>query len=407
MMKYSLRILGFRSQLVSRFSWLSLFLLVASSLAVSEDRHSDLLESIQKQKKRPPVTDTLTQEELLFLTTGFFRVEESIQARYNNKAKKPDLFVPEAITSALIEPKKEDPIAAVFADLSGSLNLKQISKLKEESAELAQAIREKDPADRDLRLLALIERAEWVGHILEGKIPPPESLPSPADEKAFAQFKKAFLASHEQVMKKNAALLKAIDEAKKGNKTQKEVVRSLIDFKSLDPYLKGQVEFGNQALAQDLTQAITWKDEAGNFYHDLADGTGANTTRVFVSNKPSENLSQLSNFLGSKSAQTRNGPLFVRPNAFAGKNFKTVNFTGAPLLGSQPTEQSGSNQGGPGSLAARAQTVISQNCLSCHDVSPDQFDEAKRRVQSGNMPKSPGFLTPEEKSLLIQYFSQN
>lgn len=404
-MKYSFRIRCSQFHL----SVLALlgFLLLNNSRAFSESQHSDLLENIQKHKKRPPVTDTLTPDEFLFLKNGFFRAEESIQTRFNNKSDKPEFFLPEAITSALSDPKTEDPIAFIFADLSGSLNLKQISKLKEDSSELAKAIREKEPTDRDLRLLALIERAEWMGHILEGKIPPPESLPLSSDEQAFAQFKKAFLARHEEVMKKNQELLKAIDEAKNGNKTQKQVVRSRIDFKSLKPYLQGQVDFGNESLAKDLTQAITWKDEAGNFYHDLNNPLGTQPTRVFVSEKPSENLSQLLGFLGGKSGTAGDGSLTVKANAFTDQNFKSVNLSKKPLLGSNSGgSTAGSNDSE--SLRVRAQTIIQQNCMSCHEtgISSDQFAEAKLQVESGLMPKDPESLTPAEKSTLIQFFSQ-
>lgn len=404
-MKYSFRI-RFRHFHLSVLPLVG-FLLIIGPRAFSESQHSNLLENIQKHKKRPPVTDTLTPDEFLFLTKGFFRAEDSIQTRFNDKSEKPEFFLPEAITSALSEPKKEDPIALIFADLSGSLNLKQISKLKEDSMELAKAIREKEPTDRDLRLLALIERAEWMGHILEGKIPPAESLPLPSDEQAFAQFKKSFLVHHEEVMKKNQELLKAIDEAKNGNKTQKQVVRSRLDFKSLQPYLQGQVDFGNESLAKDLTQAITWKDEAGNFYHDLNDSPGTQPTRIFVSEKPSENLSQLLGFLGGKSGTTSNGPLTVKAKAFNDQTFKSINLSNKPILGST----SGGRTAGSGnseSLRVRAQTIIQQNCISCHEsgISPDQFARAKREVESGSMPKDPESLTPDEKNTLIQFFSQ-
>lgn len=389
---------------LSALNYFFLAFLLASGSVKSEIRHSELLNTIQTQKKRPPKTDTLSAEEVLFLTEGYFRSEDSIEDRYNNQSKKPELYLPSAITEALKNPKSEASIAEILADLSGSLNLKQISKLKDDSAELAQVLRDKEPVERDLRLLALIERSEWIGYILEGKLPPASRLPSADDEKAFQNFKEEFLKSHEQVMKTNKELLEAINEAKSGNKTQKERVRKELDFNSLEQYLKGQVEFGGEALAQDLAQAISWKDEAGNFYHDVTSKDGQDTKRVFVSELPKENLSQLMTFFKKQQTNPSQNPLRISPTKFTHQDFENVNLTGSPLKGtSLSTELSQS-------LRSRAKALVQGKCVSCHyhsgGISADQFSQAYSFLQSGRMPKDPVRVSPEEKKLLLEYFSK-
>lgn len=383
-----------------RLSILS-FLLV-TELSIAGTRHNDLVDSIQKQKKRPPVTDNLTPEEVLFLTKGFFRAEESIQNRFNAKSNNPELFLPEAITSTKKDPRNEDSIAKVFAELSGSLNLKQIEKLKEDSAELSQLLRDKEPADRDLRLLTLIERSEWLGYILEGKTPPAGSLPSASEERAFSGFKTEFLKHHKEVVDKNKEFLKAIEEAKKGNKTQKEKVRSQLDFKSLAPYLEGQVEFGNEELARDLSQAIVWKDDSGNHYHDFSSVDGAVNKRVFVSESPSQNLNQLLGFWSSEASKVNGKPLTVSATRLSNPNLETVNLTGKPAKGVNISPPNPSTQ--------NAQALIQAKCTRCHAHTngflPEDYSKAVINLTSGNMPRAPFTITPEERALLIDYFSR-
>jgi len=383
-----------------RFSLLSFFL--GTALSFSDTRHTDLVNSIQTQKKRPPVTDNLTPEEVLFLTKGFFRAEESIQIRFNDKSKNPELFLPEAITSATKAPRNEESIAKIFAELSGSLNLKQIEKLKEDSAELTQLIRDKEPTDRDLRLLTLIERSEWLGYILEGKTPPASSLPSSSEEKSFADFKIEFLKHHKEVVDNNKEFLKTLDEAKKGNKTQKEKVRSQLDFKSLGTYLEGQVEFGNEDLAKDLSQAIVWKDDSGNHYHDFSSADGAVNKRVFVSESSSQNLNQLLDFWSSKASKVNGKALTVSPTKILNPNLETVNLTGKPVKGVNNSPQNPSTQ--------NAQALIQAKCTSCHrhtnGFNPGDNALAVQNLKSGAMPQDPITITPEERALLIDYFSR-
>ena len=94
-----------------------------------EPTHNSEDSVTQKKKKRPPVTDRLSEDEMNYLTENFYRAQESIQARYDNKPKKPQLFVADGITAALSQRSSEEVLASVYADLLGSMNKTQILEL--------------------------------------------------------------------------------------------------------------------------------------------------------------------------------------------------------------------------------------------------------------------------------------
>ncbi|MFM8269649.1 MAG: hypothetical protein ACKN9V_05610, partial [Pseudomonadota bacterium] len=222
-----------------------------SSNLICAPHGSTLLEKIGTTKRRPPVLDKLSDDELLFLSENFFRVEESLKLRYDDKSAKPELFIAEGITAALSPDGKETGLAAALADLAGSLNKKQVDLLRTQSEDLAAKIREQEPADRDLRLLALIERSEWLTYIVRGETPPASSLPQSKDEEAFQRFKKEFQDAKKKVNQRNQEILDYIQEAKGGNSDAKKWLRQKLDMKSFSTFMKGQKDFGGDALFQD------------------------------------------------------------------------------------------------------------------------------------------------------------
>ena len=182
-------------------------LFICPSFSEPSEHDSDVEKGVEGTKKRPPVTDRLSEEELDFLTQRFFRAEDSVSQRFDNTKNHPELFLPEGITAVQKEPFNETTVAKALAELSGSLNEKQLENLEIESRKLAGTIRNQDPKDRDSRLLVLVERSEWLSFILKGETPPSESLPQAKDERAFNAFKKEFLGALKEVNNKNKKII--------------------------------------------------------------------------------------------------------------------------------------------------------------------------------------------------------
>ncbi|NBX76943.1 MAG: hypothetical protein EBQ92_10350 [Proteobacteria bacterium] len=373
--------------LISFFLSLNLF---------SENQHgSSLLERIGSTKKRPPVTDRLSDDELLFLTENFFRIEESIKERFDNKTEKPGLTISDGITTALSQEPKETNLAAALADLAGSLNPNQIAGLRNASEALATKIREQEPKDRDLRLLTLIERSEWLTYIIKGETPPASSLPQPKDEEAFERFKKEFRLAKKEVNKRNRQILDYIQEAKGGNKDAKQWLRQKLDLKSFATFMKGQKDFGGDTLFEDVAEAMVWDDkELGAKYHDFTDQSGK-TRRVVVGKEPKKHAKQLGDFLkkeGNGLSGFRLSPTKLQP-----KESEVVNLSGTNIT-PQPT-----------SLATKALPIFKQACVACHrdqQIPITSFSNAAALVRTGEMPQNQ-VLNDAEKRALIDFFLSN
>jgi len=367
-----------------------------------EPTHNSEDSVTQKKKKRPPVTDRLSEDEMNYLTENFYRAQESIQARYDNKPKKPQLFVADGITAALSQRSSEEVLASVFADLLGSMNKTQILELQQKSETLAHSIREQAPEDRDSRLLTLVERGEWVGYILKGKTPPPSSLPLPKDEQAFQNFKKVFLEEHEKVNTANRELLDKIELAKSGDKRAKNDLRNRLDLKSLVPFLQGQSQSGGQALFQNVAEALVWKDDQGTKYHDFANSEGK-SIRLVVGQTASDHARQLSSFL--KKNPKRLSGFSLSPVSLTSANPEQINLTGKPQLQSQ--NQNESNQLSTTPLATRALPIFARACAQCHRTNRmviENFGAAAQAVRNGSMPQPPQTLSDQEKATLIEFF---
>jgi len=372
------------------------FLFLASIPVFSEVQHSStLLERIGTAKKRPPVIDRLSEDETLFLTENFFRVEESIKDRFDNKTSKPELYIADGITSALSSDAKETVLAAALADLSGSLNKNQLEALRKTSEELASKIREQEPADRDLRLLALIERSEWLTYIVTGQTPPASSLPQPKDEQAFERFKKEFKEAKKDVNKRNRQILDYIQEARGGNTDAKQWLREKLDLKSFATFMKGQKDFGGDELFQDVAEAMVWDDkELGARYHDFINPAGK-VTRLVVGKEPKKHSRQLWDFLQKEG--DRFSGFSLSPKKLQPRDSDIVNLSGTRL---SPK---------PISLATKALPVYQRACVDCHRaqrISISSFSDAAAMVQSGEMPKNQT-LSESDKKALIDFFQSN
>jgi len=255
-------------------------------------------------KKRPVDLNKISESELAFLSESFFRAEESVLAKYENKEQKPEVFLPFAITKALSKDNDESMVAGILAELTGSLNMNQIEKLKNSSQALAREIRASEPESRDDRYLAIVERAEWLGYVMEGGTPPIESLPTAKEEQAFAKFKKEFLESYKSVAQKNKTILDKIELAKTDGKA-KQWLRDRLDSTSFTRFMKGQLESGGEQLFQDLAESVAWKDDQGQKYHDFVQSEGK-AKRIYVGKTASEHSKNLSSFL-SKNADSLKG----------------------------------------------------------------------------------------------------
>jgi hypothetical protein len=340
------------------------------------------------------VTDRLSEDENLFLTENFFRIEESIKDRYDNKTEKPDLTIADGISSALSKDPKETILAAALADLAGSLNKNQLENLKKVSEALATKIREQEPRDRDLRLLTLIERSEWLTYIVSGQTPPTSSLPQPKDEEAFERFKKEFRLAKKEVNKRNRQILDYIQEAKGGNKDAKQWLRQKLDLKSFASFMKGQKDFGGDALFEDVAEALVWDDkELGAKYHDFTDPKGS-PMRLVVGKDPKKHAKHLADFLRKEQGR---GSFSLSPARLKPNESQVINPSGTRI-----TPQSNS-------LATKALPVFKQACVNCHrtqQIPISSFSNAAALVETGEMPQNQA-LSESDKKALIDFFLSN
>ncbi|NBX92063.1 MAG: hypothetical protein EBQ85_02390 [Proteobacteria bacterium] len=367
-------------------------------------------------KKRPSSSEQLSSDELEFLQSGFFRVEESLRERYENSKDHKNLFLPAGITAALTAPGDESVIAAVLAELAGSLNMKQIEVLMNKGRTLASQIREQTPKDRDARLLTLAERSEWLAMILRGETPGAESLPLAKDEKAFERFKQEFLTAQKSVNNKNKDILSKIDEAKNGNKDAKKWLRDNLDMKSFTTFLSGQRESGGEKLFEDSAEALVWKDDQGNKYHDFTDPNGR-FRRVYVASSPQEHAKAFGDYLQKNKAKLNNWAL--SPRRLEAGTPEIVNLTskqapkptpsasGATPHPAGPTASSAPTPTPQGNLNQVATAIFRTNCVDCHvkDGTPiTDFQMAADLVRSGSMPRNKR-LSAGEKSALIEFLT--
>lgn len=369
-----------------------LFLILTHQNVFPESQHSSsLLDRIGVGKRRPPVVDKLSEDELLFLTETFFRVEDSLKDKFDNKSAKPDLFIAEGITSALSNNPNEIVLAKALADLAGSLNKQQLLNLRALSETLASKIREQEPPDRDLRLLALIERSEWLTYIIEGKLPPPSSLPQSKDEQAFERFKKEFTEAKKAVNERNREILDYVQEAKGGNSDAKKWLRNKLDMKSFATFMQGQKDFGGETLFGDVAEAMVWDDkDLGAKYHDFTKKDGK-VVRVVVGKAPRQHAKQLGEYLDK---ERRNLDAFsLSPTRQSPKESEVINLAGTQLPASA-------------TLASKALPVFKGACVDCHKnrlIPMSNFIDAADMVRSGAMPQN-RTLTDLEKNTLIDFF---
>lgn len=386
----------------------------SQGLSFSEEHVNDLLPA-SSAKKRPVDLDKISETELKFLSTQFFRADESILKKYENKEKKPDTFLPVALTKALSNESDESMMARVLAELTGSLNKKQIETLKETAQSLAQQIRASDPQDRDDRYLALVERAEWIGHIIAGEIPPSESLPTIKEEQAFAKFKKEFIEAYQNVAKENRKVLEKIELAKTDSKA-KQWLRDRLDTASFADFMRGQKQSGGDQLFQDVAESVVWKDDVGQKYHDFVQSEGQGK-RIYVGKSAEENAKALGDYLLKKPNPLKGFSLSSQK--IDPEKAEVVNLTKGPIISAPPPPPAPAPQATPpaqtqsapvGSLT-RAVSVFTQKCRECHinnHVNMRDLPEAVQRMQSRGSERMPPAgapaLTPDEKAALIQFF---
>ena len=387
------------------FAWVSLSCLQP---AFSEEHINDLLPQ-QATKKRPVDLNKISESELKFLSSQFFRAEESLIRKYENKEKKPEVFLPFAITKALSNENEEGMIARVLAELTGSLNKNQINQLKETAQTLAKQIRSNDPDSRDNRYLALVERSEWLGYIIAGQLPPNDSLPTPKDEQAFSKFKKEFLEAYQKVGEDNKVILEKIELAKTDARA-KQWLRDRLDTASFSDFMRGQKESGGDKLFEDVAESVVWKDDLGQKYHDFVRPEGT-SRRVYVGKSASENAKALGDYLTKKPNPLKGFSL--SPQKIDPKTAEVVNLTNQPIAPAPQRPNQVASQGSAPSFAQAVQ-VFSSKCRSCHlnnDIQMRDLGEAVQRIQSRGPERMPPpgapALSSAEQAALIKFFESN
>jgi hypothetical protein len=160
--------------------------------------------------------------------------------------------------------------------------------------------------------------------------------------------------------------------------------------------MKGQKDFGGDALFEDVAEALVWDDkEIGAKYHDFTDPEGK-TARLVVGKEPKKHAKQLADFLkkeGERFERFSLSPTRLKPN-----ESQVINLSGTKLA----TPQSNS-------LATKALPVFKQACVDCHrtqQIPISSFANAATLVQTGEMPQNQA-LSESDKKALIDFFLSN
>ncbi len=223
---------------------------------------------------RPEAPVLLRDKELNFLTSTFPLNATYVKKRYG-------ATLPAAVDKAMA--KDEEPIAKVIAEFFGTVDRPGLEKIaKTVEAEKANETT-KDP--RDERYLTLVTRLLWASKLLNGE---PSKLPEAQEfNKKFAGEKLDFKSGEfKKVQDKNEEVLSKMRDALNGNTDAKKFLRDNLNRDALLSFADGQRKGGNDKLAKDIVDAVSWNTNGQKFIDVV--GPNNQTGRLYLGSKPEE-----------------------------------------------------------------------------------------------------------------------
>jgi mono/diheme cytochrome c family protein len=322
---------------------------------------------------RPVATDPLNRQVVEFSVSKFSWDRSVFLERHAE-------HLPTALQAAA-NPSETDEVAvaAVVADLFGTVNNTQLKKALEDAKkekERIEAKLEEERSTADKEYAAFLERLLWAGRLVRLGIPGFEFLEAlePTSPEKFSAFEKAFREAFDRVLDNNRHFHQLVDRIRSAS-SDEERRRLQLDltkeYGSVMAFLDGQVATSDEnqtgaRVAQAVAEAIAQKNAEGHHTLDLV-GAGNTPLRLVLGNEPTkfpEVLRDLREQIGKADARGGLASTKLALEPHAGNGVQTFRPTGASTP--SPTTPPPTNPAPPTPFKDELKNLIAGTCVSCH-----------------------------------------
>jgi hypothetical protein len=341
---------------------------------------------------RPVATDPLNRQVVEFSVSKFSWDRSVFLERHAE-------HLPKALQAAA-NPSETDEVAvaAVVADLFGTVNDTQLKKALEDAKKEKERIEAKSEEERstaDTEYAAFLERLLWAGRLVRLGIPGFEFLEGlePTPPEKFSAFEKAFRKAFDRVLDNNRRFHELVDGIRRAS-SDGERRRLQLDltkeYGSVMAFLDGQVATSNEdqtgaRVAQAVAEAIAQKNAEGHHTIDLVAKDSNAAIRLELGKDPTKFLEVLRDLRKEIQEADARGlastALALEPHA--GNGVQTFRPKGAspppPTRSESPTPprtQSPADQKERTPFNDQLRTLFKVGrCVGCHgpDAEPDKL----------------------------------
>lgn len=364
-----------------RWRTLTIGILLFSLCDARGDSHLE-----EKDLPAPPrrdASDALNKRVVDFSLDKFHWEKDAFVKRHGD-------LLPKALEGALKTADVDEiPIAALVADLFGTVNDTQLRAAFTTALEEKKKLEEKPESERsvaDKEYLAYLARLLWAGRITKFGLPGFEMLDDvKKPEPKFSAFEKAFKSAFDRVLASNKEFHEAVEKI---NATKDPVERARLQkqlaerFGGIPKFLDGQVassekdKTGEQVAAK-VAEAIAQKNAEGHNI-DLF-GKGDTPLRIELGNDPKK--------FGEVLRRARSEFAPLKDGGFGGTRLAAEPHKGSGVQ----TFSAGRKESPPGGpdFDDKVKAIVMKNdCLSCHG--PDStmpFFDADGQLKKGKSGK--------------------
>lgn len=229
-------------------------LVVAQSYSLGEESHGSSTTQTSEGTARPGAETKLSDDIAKSLAKLFpVFTEEAVKERYGAD-------LPKAFEE--IKKSNEEPIATVIAEIFGTLNDAQATKLLTDVEAELKSEKDKEREKQDPNKINLLSR------IKEAVL----SIKKQDGDKDLAKFREAFEKKFKDVKEKNKEFYKLLDEALTNDAAKRKLLAGGYEPSLLLRFAKEQCASGNQSLCDKLAKGLTFEDAKGERFIDVVNG---------------------------------------------------------------------------------------------------------------------------------------
>jgi hypothetical protein len=358
---------------------------------------------------RPVATDPLNRQVVEFSVSKFSWDRDVFLKRYAE-------LLPKALRAAANPSETDDEVAvaAVVADLFGTVNDTQLKKALEDAKkekerieakleeERIEAKLEEERSTADKEYAAFLERLLWAGQLVRSGTRLFKFLDEikPTSDRKFRAFEKAFREAFDRVLDNNRRFHELVDGIRRESRAEQRLSlqRELTEkYGSVMAFLDGQVATSNEdqtgaRVAQAVAEAFAQKTNNDHTLDLVPVGDKNKRLRLVLGNEPTKFPEVLrearSNFEPLKNGGLASTALALEPHA--GNGVQTFRPKGASTpppprsappapppgeLPPPPTTPPPTNPAPPTPFKDGLKKLIADNCVICHgpDAEPDKL----------------------------------